>query len=588
MLLEEYSGVFHCTIMSKDKNVAVRLKWSKQVFDIELRLDASPADFMDRVQRITGVPVHRQKLLSKGCWKGSLSESTDLSKINITSKTKLPLLVTLIGSADKLVEPTEKTAFIEDLTPEQLEKAVQEREQAAMVEAEGMIPALQLLPTERDDRKTETYQYNRLVTGLPQKQIESMLKQQADDGHVLLGKPVMTMGLELRRAYVNDLAVLPDGTLVSALDDGHVQMWKHGALVNDFVHEGGDGGVDSVLSFAQKPSSGAVVSFATAGRSCIRLWTEDGVALGGFPTQPGTTPDSLVELYLGTSVLCLAARLRVNVFPNPLQFHLPPQNDDERRRRAEAERRHASATATLDRLAKCTQVWFRTTANEATAPLRTLLLEPTNPMASRTTALTGLQDESSEQCNFIVTGDETGGLCMWKAVMADEGPTFEENSYFQLTSPTQRCSIVAMEAISGSRLAISTAKLQTLPASESAAALVQVPDSQAVHIFRYSNNTLTLTRTLKGHTDVVNIVHELSDGHILTAGGKYDGTVQMWTNHKSPAGADHERITVETKSIKTLDDVGYIFSLVSLKDHKPGSQHFALAAARYNTVKIFI
>jgi hypothetical protein len=66
----------------------------------------------------------------------------------------------------------------------------------------------------------------------------------------------------------------------------------------------------------------------------------------------------------------------------------------------------------------------------------------------------------------------------------------------------------------------------------------------------------------------------------LTGGGKLDATLQLWKQEQD--------ITVQTESAKTLSDVGYVFSLAVLPDAKAGSNRFAVAAARYNTVKIFL
>eukprot|EP01083_Nonionella_stella_P153555 493543_1 len=55
-------------------------------------------------------------------------------------------------------------------------------------------------------------------------------------GRGLLGEVAMTMGMELRRAYVNSITVLHNGTLVSGLDDGHVHLWRRGALIQDLIH----------------------------------------------------------------------------------------------------------------------------------------------------------------------------------------------------------------------------------------------------------------------------------------------------------------------------------------------------------------
>jgi hypothetical protein len=128
----------------------------------------------------------------------------------------------------------------------------------------------------RDDGKMEMYEYNRLVTGLPQRQIDDMLlkrletttdgegeqqqqqqqqKQSISSSTELHGELAMTMGLQLRRAYINSLAVLHDGTLISGLDDGHVQLWRRGVMVKDARHNGGC--VDEVVVFPSGDSSGS-------------------------------------------------------------------------------------------------------------------------------------------------------------------------------------------------------------------------------------------------------------------------------------------------------------------------------------------
>jgi len=216
------------------ETVPVTLKWGKKTFSLTLTTGETASSFKQRVQEETGVPLARQKLLAKKGWKGPLKDDAILELKN-------PLTVTLIGSAETLKEPAVKPKFLEDLTPEDLRRQEQAELQAAIKTATGWIPALQLPPHHRDDGKQEWYQYNRLVTGLPQRQIEQELKKQqqhSDSTSELQGTVALNLGLELRRAYVNDLAVLEDGTCVSVLDDGHVQLWKEAAQQEDVVHPG--------------------------------------------------------------------------------------------------------------------------------------------------------------------------------------------------------------------------------------------------------------------------------------------------------------------------------------------------------------
>lgn len=313
-------------IMATTKLIPVNLKWSKQSFQLEIDRHESAVQFKEKVATLTGVPLERQKLLCKG-WKGPLRDDFVFAEI-----TKAKLIVTLIGSAETLAEPVRKQAFLEDLSPEQLAADEEARLAEAMTDAEGMIAALQKPPHCRDDGKQEVYQYNRVVTGLPQRQIEELLRKQSEES-TLIGEVAMTLGLELRRAYVNDLAVLEDGTCVTASDDGHVQLWKHTALEYDLVHGGNDGGVDSVVAL-RHPN----IAFATGGRGCVRLWTSEAEEVMALPMRiPGTSPDSLVSLDLGHDITCLAARFKITRQVNPHQFRLPPQDEQGRQRRAQAE-----------------------------------------------------------------------------------------------------------------------------------------------------------------------------------------------------------------------------------------------------------
>lgn len=123
------------------------------------------------------------------------------------------------------------------------------------------------------------------------------------------------MGMELRRAYVNDLAVLEDGTLVSALDDGHVQLWKHCRRVRDIVHNKPGGavgflfgaeafsGVDSVLALDDgngndNCNDSSPFAFCTAGRGCLRVWDSEGEPLLGpiLSPFPLASPTGLVRI----------------------------------------------------------------------------------------------------------------------------------------------------------------------------------------------------------------------------------------------------------------------------------------------------
>lgn len=360
-------------------SIPVALKWGKTTHDgdghLVIRPGAPSGDFKLRVESLTGVPVRRQKLLCPKAWRGPLKD--EFPAIVAAPKGKRAAhVVTLIGSAETLVETPagERPRFEEDMTPEEVWRAA--RGGAAVGEEEGDVvdvPALQLeAGMERDDGKMEAYQYNRLVTGLPQHQINDALVRRKNGGKggrgkdpngndeekpqstsSLEGEVAMTMGMELRRAYVNSLAVLADGTIVSGLDDGHVQLWRRGRMVRDARHPSPR--VDRVLRL---PSSSSAANddgpaFATAGDGAICLWSEAGERLARFGTVPGTTPASVAAGSAtdgaGDVHRYLAACLRVTREVDPHQFRLVPQNEAERRRREAAEARERTMRNELAR-----------------------------------------------------------------------------------------------------------------------------------------------------------------------------------------------------------------------------------------------
>ena len=227
-------------------SIPISLKWGKNRYTLSIESGSSTITLKQQVESLTGVPISRQKLLCPKLWKGPLQNvdilpQTILSSQNNHSKGS-NIVVTLIGSADVLIEKLieERPVFAEDMTPEELWKATRGKDINEQDDEDDVvdIPALQKRRgMERDDGKKEMYQYNRLVTGLPQGQINDMLvsrKKKIEDGAYnnkdgtstspLMGEVAMTMGMELRRAYINSLAVLPNGTIVSGLDDGHVQL----------------------------------------------------------------------------------------------------------------------------------------------------------------------------------------------------------------------------------------------------------------------------------------------------------------------------------------------------------------------------
>jgi hypothetical protein len=559
----------------------------------------------------------------------------------------IELSVTLMGTADVLAPLNNNqnknknnniTIFREDMTP--FEKKEEERRELmdSMGNVAAMIPALQIPPVYRqppekdNDSAVSDYEedraYDRLVHGCSQLRIDALLKQQKrkreqpkdeEDPYgfpsprsQLMGRIVMTMGLQLQRAYVNDLAVLnQDGTLVSGLDDGHVHMWKNCQKVNDIVHQSAGGigifdafpGVDSVVALDH--DKGSPAAFATAGRGVIRVWDSEGEPLLGRSSPlPYTSPTGLVRIPIRSSssknnILCLAARFRV-ARPPSRRPRLVPQDNAGRQRVQDIERSEAMVNEDLTNLSKSVQVlYFDTASRIATSgsstntdtntrnatfgnndgnanpnpTLRSLFLNMPNPV----TALASWKDSNTD---FLVVGDDRGGITFWKIAQAtassmrgsrstsllhgsratgidrnnnnnDPRLTCTKIRYLKISSledPTESQSAIAcLKYVEETKqLFISTKEIPPTPISSSPSddslsrecptTIFPLKPPQAVHCISVdailnSNHDHhdPLDFTLDGHKDVVTCILPLPNGDLVTSGGKMDATTQVWS-----------------------------------------------------------
>jgi len=601
---------------SNSAAIPTTLKWSKHVYtsaDDDERLAIHPGSSTNRykstIQQITGVPVDRQKLLCKHGWKGMLKSDTSFGTDLSLPPKQSSLTITLIGSADKLSEPpTDRPKFIEDVTPEEVEAERTEQQAIDDDNAEGMIVALQRPPGEvrsaDSNRTAEPYQYNRMVHAVPQYRIEKMLhdRRTLHDGE-LQGSVVMTMGLELRRAYVNDLATLPDGTLISVLDDGHVQMWQHAELVEDVVHGNADaGGVEHVVALPQVGGSSSAPAFATAGQGVVKLWNDEGEAIAAMQSPRGTSPCALVAAaigYEGNQSLLLATAHRVTYQPDPNQFRLVPQDEAGRRRRAQAEEQERQLRLRLDAAAARVQVSI-----QSGGQLQQMTIEPPSDGRGREVVsppVTSLAALDRDDGTILVIGNACGELRLVQ-FRRDNNLMGTDYKLMHLNPANGgTASIVCMEPLGGSLLAVST---RQRPADDSTSSsthaladsvAIDVPLAQAVYIIDIEKCACDLI--IDGHSDAVQAMCLLPDGSLATCGGKMDAKSKVWDKSLLGAtsgdghnnvGMGEANVRVLTESSATLDDVGYVLALTVLPDTKPGSKHYALAAARYNVVKICI
>ena len=404
----------------------------------------------------------------------------------------------------------------------------------------------------------------------------------------------MTLGKELRRAYVNDLAVLQDGTLVSVHDDGHVQLWRHGALAKDVRVQRGP--MDLALAL---PSLDRGPAFATAGEGCVRLWADQGSAYGGgsgvaLPSPRGTTPGSLVAATAADGrTLLLAAAHRVTYRPDPNRFRLVPQDEAGQRRRARAEEEERNLIRSLSRAAACVRLWMWDPSSRA--PPRQALVEPVESAGDPAAVVTALANFAYPQQNggMIVIGDSLGGLRLVRALTNSAGRLEEfatvKRVYLNPTREGGTSSVVCMKPLGDGLLAVSTRPGSTTLGNSFAGeyTAIDVPHAEAVHVIDLHNSALV--SVLKGHRDTVMSMCVLPGGGLATSGGKMDAQTLLWSREQlEGAVSEHQgEIPIRTESDTALDE-GYIFAATVLPDSKPASDHYALAVARYNVVKIYI
>jgi WD40 repeat protein len=580
------------------------LKWNKNVYDFEFPKNSAGRFLKEKVYQLTQVPIERQKIMGKGAWKGMLKDDFDFATLQ-TDVLKL----TLMGSAEVLAKPATTTTFVEDMTLEEQQKVEQKAYQESLASVTGMIPAMQTLPQhrakDRHRQADEVYPYNGLVHGLPQYQIENLLKEQlqnqsSQDRSVprLTGRVAMTLGLELQRAYVNDLTSLPDGTLLTGLEDGHVQLWKHGERIMDLIHlpaasNNSNRGVESVLAM----QSNTAAAFATAGRGVVRVWTKDGdLMISGSTPFPYGSPAGLVQVQIQNEspenrVLCLAARFVVTPPPSN-RPRLVPQDEAGRQRLAHIEAQEAVVDETISRLRRSIQLWYGNGSDDYN--LHSTVMEAAAPV-------TALVTWNTSDATYLAAGDEQGGIQVWKMIPANEQPQLSKVQHYQLVSGSDlgHSSIVCMTFREVSRqLVVSTKTIEqpTSPVrpSDVASIAITTPASRGIQILNVNEVPVpSLAMTLDAHQDAASCLLPLPNGDLISAGGKHDATMKVWSNAQlSMKPTSARTVLSEPATTNLCKDSGYVFALTVLNDLKtpesPGRAHFAIAAARYNVVKLIV
>lgn len=567
-------------------SLLVSLKWGKTTYsDGQLSIihgESSAMSLKLQVQSLTGVPVNRQKLLCPKAWRGALKDDGVLpNDISDCSKGgRDALMVTLIGSAESLTGRSVSPKVDAEV----------EHDVALCAGDVVDIVALQLEPGfERDDGKVSTYEYNRLVTGLPQHQINDMLLRRSRNSEQgasmpLLGEVAMTMGMELRRAYINSIAVLSNGTIVSGLDDGHVQLWHRGRLVKDARHASGC--VDHVCTF---PSAVDGPSFVTAGGGMICLWTETGDILWQRGIHSGTSAASIACGKMGDddapsgSLTYLAVCFRVTRVVDPNQFRLVPQNDNERRRRDAAMAREMMIQHELLGVTRAIKVWmYDGRKRDSSGNSASVVRESFISFDSREESASIIQLLHTD--GGLVSGDVWGVIR--KFVLGLESSSPQQCALFQF----RRFSIACLEKVQRQLLAVSIQPDLDFDSSRILPSATPLNATSPFGIYIIDEQG-TMKVLLDAHTDIVKCICPLPDGGMLTAGGKMDATTRLWdslviSNAIQSSNSSDDKLNVVSDA-KVMKQPGYVFDLKVLPDSN-GSSAYAVAAARYNVIKIII
>ena len=596
-------------------SLVVPLKWGKN--DYKLTIDAATVtatSLMEQVQRLTAVHPANQKLLAKkGGWKGVLTTTTTI-KIKPAKTT-----ITLMGTATETIHATATAAaapaitFDEDISPKARAELEHQENAQMLAEAEGNIPALQVLPTRRDDGKSMAYRYNYFVTGEPQQSIENLLRKQRESGHParIQGEVQMTIGVELGKAMVTTVTVFRSGTLVNGRDDGKIQMWRHGDRVCEVCQ-------DQYMNPPRPVTCSTVVDqgnvLVTGGSGVLKCWSDEGELQHVVRAPPGTDPHSLTSIGNGGFAVTF---VQARPF-DPNQFRLVPQNEDQRARRAAAVLERQRQQERFDRIA---------TAVTVVVNHQPMTLAPWETRNGPPPSVTALAFMAVEQ--VLVVGDAEGSIRCWAQT---QHGVFQPNKLLQLectttteTNEESGVAIIGLETIHSKQttlLAMATALIRVAPGSSPGRLaghqvnrFLPIPKAGVVVVLDVVQETILCH--LDGHTDLVRVMCSLPNGELLTSGGKKDATCKLWnltpfiTKEVENEEAEQEDAAFlralalskgeekEQKEQPPLDppelgsnqvpthrkiEPGYIFDACVLPDQKSGSSCYALGVARYNTV----
>ncbi|EGR34188.1 ubiquitin specific peptidase, putative [Ichthyophthirius multifiliis] len=100
--------------------VKVTLKWGTQQIEAELNIEGNLEEFQKNIYQLTQVPPQSQKIIYKGTL---FKEGINFSKLKIENGAKLTLMGAPEERQIKELDPSKIKQFIEEMTPEQIQKA---------------------------------------------------------------------------------------------------------------------------------------------------------------------------------------------------------------------------------------------------------------------------------------------------------------------------------------------------------------------------------------------------------------------------------------------------------------------------------
>jgi len=324
-----------------------------------------------------------------------------------------------------------------------------------------------------------------------------------------------------------------------------------------------------VVSLTTVPQNEYKVAIASGGNQSVKLWSAEGECVHTLYVPIGTTPlsEGLASWRAG-SVTYFASALRSVHGPQP-RVRLPPSNREEAKRVAEAEESADAMDAMAAHMRVCVQLWSLSDQGVAEDHLQVCGPYPINALLFSNSRL--------------IAGDVFGGLHIWQMGSSVKGWVCERR--LRLHPPKNAASILSLKPLTSSRVIACSAEEGPLYGDSEGMTPLNVP--QAIGVFLIDIVIGTVLAVLAGHIDSVICMCPLPNGGLVTGGGKKDATVQLWMPSLWQVPSDNGPPLLRDASSK-LKDPGYCLALTVLPDADTGSLIYAVAAARYNAIKVVL